>query len=96
MNRSIAVTTAAAIFGIASPIVVPASQAALSSMFGVYAYPAKGQSETQQANDESICCKSARSKTGADPANLPPATAAPTTVRQGGADPLKPGNLVVD
>lgn len=85
MKRSIAVTTAAAIFGIASPIDVPASQAALSSMFGVYAHPAKGQSKTQQANDESICYKSARSKTGVDPANLPPATAAPTTVRQGGA-----------
>ena len=54
-------------------------------MFGVYVYPAKGQNETQQANDESICYKSARSKTGVDPANLPPATAAPAAVGQGGA-----------
>ena len=54
-------------------------------MFGVYVYPAKGQSQTQQTNDESVCYKSARSKTGVDPANLPPATAAPATVRQGGA-----------
>ncbi len=54
-------------------------------MFGVYVYPAKGQSQKQQANDESVCYKSARSKTGVDPANLPPATAAPATVHQGGA-----------
>ena len=54
-------------------------------MFGVYVYPAKGQSQTQQANDESICYKSARSKTGVDPANLPPAMAAPAAGHQGGA-----------
>ncbi|MBV8530695.1 MAG: hypothetical protein JO104_05210 [Candidatus Eremiobacteraeota bacterium] len=53
-------------------------------MFGVYVYPAKGQSESQQANDESVCYKSAKSKSGVDPANLPPATAQ-ATVHQGGA-----------
>ncbi len=57
----------------------------LSSMFGVYVYPKNNQSSAQQTNDESICYKSARSKTGVDPANLPPATAAPATVHQGGA-----------
>ncbi|HTU80509.1 MAG TPA: glycine zipper family protein [Candidatus Acidoferrales bacterium] len=57
----------------------------LSSMFGVYVYPAKGQSATQQADDESVCYKSAKSKTGVDPANLPPATPAPVTAHQGGA-----------
>lgn len=57
----------------------------LSSMFGVYVYPAKGQSSAQQANDESVCYKSAKAKTGVDPANLPPATPAPSTVRQRGA-----------
>lgn len=57
----------------------------LSSMFGVYVYPAKGQSAAQQADDESICYKSAKAKTGVDPANLPPATPAPSTVHQGGA-----------
>jgi hypothetical protein len=86
MQRLIGVTTAAAVLSIASTIsVVPALSEALSSMFGVYVYPAKGQSQTQQANDESVCYKSARSKTGVDPANLPPATAAPATVHQGGA-----------
>ncbi len=57
----------------------------LSSMFGVYVYPKNKQTSAQQANDESVCYKSARSKTGVDPANLPPATAAPATVHQGGA-----------
>jgi Glycine-zipper domain len=85
MKRLIGVTAAAVIFGIASPITIVPASSALSSMFGVYVYPAKGQSQPQQANDESICYKSARSKTGVDPANLPPVTAAPATVHQGGA-----------
>ncbi len=85
MNRSVGIT-AAVIFGIASAVqVFPASSAALSSMFGVYVYPTKDQSETQQDNDESICYKSARSKTGVDPANLPPAVAASPQPKQGGA-----------
>jgi hypothetical protein len=57
----------------------------LSSMFGVYVYPNNKQTSSQQANDESVCYKSAKTKTGVDPANLAPATAAPTTQRQGGA-----------
>ena len=86
MKRLIAVMATIAVFWIVSPItVVPALSEALSSTFGVYVYPAKGQSQTQQANDESVCYKSARSKTGVDPANLPPATAASSTAHQGGA-----------
>ena len=57
----------------------------LSSMFGVYVYPAKGQSAAQQADDESVCYKSAKAKTGVDPANLPAATPAPSQAHQGGA-----------
>ena len=56
-----------------------------SSLFGLYAYPAKGQSETQQADDESVCYKWAAGKTGVDPANLPPAPAPQATQHQGGA-----------
>jgi Glycine-zipper domain len=56
----------------------------LSSMFGVYVYPAKGQSALQQQDDESECYKWAKSLTGIDPANLPPATPAPTVKHQGG------------
>jgi YMGG-like Gly-zipper len=69
---------------ILATLVVLLGAASLSEQFGVYVYPAKGQTATQQANDESICYKSARSKTGIDPANLPPATAAPATAHQGG------------
>jgi hypothetical protein len=56
----------------------------LSSMFGVYVYPKNKQTAAVQANDESVCYKSAKTKTGVDPANLPPATPAPTAQRQGG------------
>jgi hypothetical protein len=63
----------------------PAFADALSSMFGVYVYPKAGQSSSQQAADESICYKSAKAKTGVDPANLPPATPVATTPHQGGA-----------
>jgi YMGG-like Gly-zipper len=69
---------------ILAALVVLLGAGELSQSFGVYAYPAKGQSATQMANDESVCYKSARSKTGVDPANLPPATAAPAAVHQGG------------
>jgi hypothetical protein len=57
----------------------------LSSMFGVYVYPKHKQTSSQQANDESVCYKSAKTKTGVDPANLQPATSPPTTQWQGGA-----------
>ncbi len=85
MKRSILITAAAVVLGVASPIAIVTASSALSSMFGVYVYPAKGQSQAQQGNDESICYKSARTKSGVDPANLPPATAAPAAVHQGGA-----------
>jgi hypothetical protein len=54
-------------------------------MFGVYVYPRNNQSQARQANDESVCYKSAKGKTGVDPANLPPANAAPAAQHQGGA-----------
>ena len=63
----------------------PAFPQELSNMFGVYVYPAKKQSAAQQANDESVCYKSAKSKTGVDPANLPAQAPAQATVHQGGA-----------
>jgi hypothetical protein len=66
-------------------MVTPALADSLSSMFGVYVYPANKQSSAQQSNDESVCYKSAKGKTGVDPANLPPPTPATTTQREGGA-----------
>lgn len=74
------VLTAALLF-----VAAPAFGDSLSSMFGVYVYPKNKQTSSQQANDESVCYKSAKTKTGVDPANLQPATAPPTTQRQGGA-----------
>jgi hypothetical protein len=65
--------------------IAPAFADALSSTFGVYVYPKNKQSQTQQANDESACYKSAKGKTGVDPGNLPPATPASVTQHQGGA-----------
>lgn len=64
---------------------LPSAAQHTSSLFGLYVYPNKGQSESQQANDESICYKSAAAKTGVDPANLPPAPAPQPTQHQGGA-----------
>jgi len=65
--------------------VAPAFADSLSSTFGVYVYPKNKQNQTQQTNDESVCYKSAKGKTGVDPANLPPATPASVTQHQGGA-----------
>jgi len=62
-----------------------ARAATAAELFGLYVYPAKGQSAGQQADDESICYKWARSQTHVDPAHLPPATAAPVQQKQGGA-----------
>lgn len=61
------------------------SLAQASKIFGLYVYPAKGQSEEQQASDESICYKWAKAQTSVDPAALPPATPAPTQKSQNGA-----------
>jgi predicted lipid-binding transport protein (Tim44 family) len=61
------------------------SVAQSGASFGLYVYPSQGQNQTQQANDESVCYKSAVSKTGIDPTNLQPAPAPKVTPRQGGA-----------
>ncbi|HLY03572.1 MAG TPA: glycine zipper family protein [Candidatus Cybelea sp.] len=76
-----ALVAAIALLFVATPVFADS----LSSMFGVYVYPKNRQTSSQQANDESVCYKSAKSKTGVDPANLQPATAPPTTRQQGGA-----------
>jgi|SRR5215469_4070509 len=61
------------------------SLAQASKIFGLYVYPSKGQSSEQQASDESICYKWAKSQTSTDPATLSPATPAPAQKSQGGA-----------
>lgn len=74
-----------AVIGLATLAALPADAQELSSLFGVHVYPAKGQSASQQANDESVCYKSAKARTGVDPANMPPATAPQPTQHSGGA-----------
>ncbi len=56
-----------------------------ASSFGLYVYPNKGQSESEQSGDESICYKSAVAKTGIDPANLQPVPLPQPSAHQGGA-----------
>ena len=63
-------------------VAIPAS-ADLASNFGVYVYPTKGQSESQQAAAESECYSSAQNKTGVNPM-APPAPAPAAPQRQGG------------
>lgn len=49
----------------------------LSSSLGVFVFPAKNQSATQQSTDEGSCFSWAKSQTGIDPMNIkPPAPAA--------------------
>jgi hypothetical protein len=76
-----ALVLASALLFVAAPVLADS----LSSMFGVYVYPKNKQTSSQQANDESVCYKSAKTRTGVDPANLQPATPPSTTQRQGGA-----------
>ena len=67
---------------IAAAAVLPA-RADLASNFGVYVYPTKGQSESEQSAAESECYSSAQQKTGVNPM-APPTTAVAAPVQQGG------------
>lgn len=58
----------------------------LSTTLKLYVYPAKGQSQQQQKNDEFECYKWAMEQSGIDPMNLPKVEAAPAqTGPSGGA-----------
>jgi hypothetical protein len=55
----------------------------LSSSLGLFAFPAKNQSATQQSDDEGACYGWAKSQTGIDPMNIkPPAVAPPSQESQ--------------
>ena len=57
----------------------PAAQASLSSSLGVFVFPAKNQTTTQQSDDEGACYSWAKSQTGIDPMNIkPPEPAQPS------------------
>lgn len=49
----------------------------ISNGLGLYAYPAKGQSQKKQKGDEFECYKWAMQQSGIDPLNLPKVEAAP-------------------
>jgi hypothetical protein len=49
-----------------------ATPSSLSSSLGVFVFPAKNQSSTQQSTDEGACFNWAKSQTGIDPMNIKP------------------------
>jgi hypothetical protein len=56
----------------------PAGQGSLSSSLGLFVFPAKNQTATQQSTDEGACYGWAQSQTGIDPMNIkPPETPQP-------------------
>jgi hypothetical protein len=67
-----------------APAAAPAAPAAaanssLSSSLGVFVFPAKNQSSSQQSTDEGACYGWAKSQTGIDPMNIkPPEPAQPS------------------
>lgn len=66
----IAVTLAFSLLLTLSPAFAPAQsngQQSLASTLGIYVFPSKGQSATQQSEDEAACYKWAVSNTGTDP-----------------------------
>jgi len=62
----------------AAPAPAAGGQSSLSSSLGVFVFPAKNQTATQQSGDEGACFDWAKSQTGIDPMNIkPPAPAQP-------------------
>ena len=56
-----------------------AANSTLSSSLGLFVFPAKNQTPTQQSTDEGACFDWAKSQTGIDPMNIkPPAPAQPS------------------
>ena len=56
-----------------------AGQSSLSSSLGLFVFPAKDQTTTQQSTDEHACFDWAKSQTGIDPMNIkPPAPSEPS------------------
>ena len=64
-----------------------AGQSSLSSSLGVFVFPAKNQTATQQSNDEGACYGWAKSQTGIDPMNIkPPQPSQPSQAPQQAAN----------
>jgi Glycine zipper len=63
----------------AAPAAAAGTQSSISSSLGVFVFPAKNQSTTQQSTDEGACYGWAKSQTGIDPMNIqPPAPSQPS------------------
>ena len=56
----------------AAPAPAAAGQSSLSSSLGLFVFPAKNQTATQQTGDEGACFDWAKSQTGIDPMNIKP------------------------
>jgi hypothetical protein len=77
-----------------APAAAAAPPASLSSSLGVFVFPAKDQSSTQQSTDEGACYGWAKSQTGIDPMNIsaPQAAAQPSQAdasNSGGGERVK-------
>jgi hypothetical protein len=66
----------------------PAGQQSLSNSLGLFVFPAKNQTATQQSNDEGACYGWAKSQTGIDPMNIKP----PEVAQQPQQDTSNAGN----
>ena len=63
----------------AAPAAAAPGNSSLSSSLGLFVFPAKNQSSSQQSTDEGACYGWAKSQTGIDPVNIkPPAPAQPS------------------
>jgi hypothetical protein len=63
----------------AAPAAAAGPQGSLSSSLGVFVFPAKNQTATEQSTDEGACYGWAKSQTGIDPMNIqPPAPEQPS------------------
>src|SRR5262249_50710372 len=72
----------------APPAPAAAGQSSLSSSLGVFVFPAKNQTTTQQSSDEGACFDWAKSQTGIDPMNIKP----PASPQQPQQDASNAGN----
>ena len=74
----------------AAPAAAAPGNSSLSSSLGLFVFPAKNQSSSQQSTDEGACYGWAKSQTGIDPVNIkPPAPAQPSQEQAASAEQAK-------
>jgi len=75
-----------------APTTAPTTAGSLSSSLGMYVFPAKNQSATQQSTDEGACYGWAKSRTGIDPMNIKAPASQPSqqqAANTGGGEPVR-------